>query len=617
MQQKRKEVTLQQQEQREQEKWLVWKLGQVGAWCERELWNMQQMVFAAQQANDLRSALAVGTLNRRQQEVQRSAMQSRASICTELERIRTNLKTIKTALGHIEPLKGTLRRKNTYLSSVLELLKGVRVEWRDRTLEKEMWKDRKALRAQEQQARKAERGRGRDRSRDRSSSSSSSSSSSPRKRDFGGRKWKRALSSSSSSPRRRRRRRSSSSSSSSRSSSSSSRRRPRRSFGGGRKKRAHSSSSSSSSSSNRRTRRSRSDATQGSSAAAPAPGRQAERTLPTRTLPTTLSSCRYFARKGTCPWGEKCHFVHGEDEQRRIRQQLRAKDAEERDERERHDQAKRKREMPAAGESGADAVVKMRGLPYKATRNDILDFFSGLSVPLNGVHLMFNEREQPTGEAYVELASADDRVRAMTKNQQRIGGRYIELFRVGRAEMLADMRYGPQSAVKRAAERGDAPKKDVKPAEKPNAPPAPAYPAVGTSEQGKRARRERLEEEAKEEARKKAKMREKAAAEAKAEAAAEQKERTVPDPAEVAKEEVRPAKKTAGTAARLSDPGKHERLERREEEAKEEAKEEARKKAKMRERAAAEAAAAEERETKGAAGSGLPVRRWMSTWRRR
>ena len=86
---------------------------------------------------------------------------------------------------------------------------------------------------------------------------------------------------------------------------------------------------------------------------------------------------------------------------------------------------------------GADAVVKMRGLPYKVTRNDILDFFPGLSVPLNGVHLMFNEREQPTGEAYVEFSSPEDRERAMTKDRQHIGGRYVELFRVGRGEMLA------------------------------------------------------------------------------------------------------------------------------------------------------------------------------------
>ena len=73
--------------------------------------------------------------------------------------------------------------------------------------------------------------------------------------------------------------------------------------------------------------------------------------------------------------------------------------------------------------SGSDAVVKMRGLPYKVTRNDILDFFSGLSVPLNGVHLMFNEREQPTGEAFVEFASSDDRERALTKDRHHMGGR--------------------------------------------------------------------------------------------------------------------------------------------------------------------------------------------------
>jgi len=69
--------------------------------------------------------------------------------------------------------------------------------------------------------------------------------------------------------------------------------------------------------------------------------------------------------------------------------------------------------MGANGMPGGDTVVKMRGLPYKATRNDVLDFFAGLSVPLHGVHIMFNEREQPTGEAYVDFSGPDDRERAM------------------------------------------------------------------------------------------------------------------------------------------------------------------------------------------------------------
>ena len=76
----------------------------------------------------------------------------------------------------------------------------------------------------------------------------------------------------------------------------------------------------------------------------------------------------------------------------------------------------------------------MRGLPYKVTRNEILEFFTGLSVPLNGIHLMFNDREQPTGEAYVEFSSPDDRERAMAKDRQHMGGRYVELFRVRCAE---------------------------------------------------------------------------------------------------------------------------------------------------------------------------------------
>jgi len=50
---------------------------------------------------------------------------------------------------------------------------------------------------------------------------------------------------------------------------------------------------------------------------------------------------------------------------------------------------------------------------------------------------MFNEREQPTGEAYVEFSSQEDRERAMAKDREHIGGRYVELFRVSRGEMIA------------------------------------------------------------------------------------------------------------------------------------------------------------------------------------
>merc|ERR1719491_1497755 len=88
------------------------------------------------------------------------------------------------------------------------------------------------------------------------------------------------------------------------------------------------------------------------------------------------------------------------------------------------------------GGPGADAVVKMRGLPYKVKVPDVLDFFSpAAQAPLHGVHLMFNDREQPTGEAFVEFASSEERERAMTKDREHMEGRYVELFRVNRGEM--------------------------------------------------------------------------------------------------------------------------------------------------------------------------------------
>ena len=50
---------------------------------------------------------------------------------------------------------------------------------------------------------------------------------------------------------------------------------------------------------------------------------------------------------------------------------------------------------------------------------------------------MFNEREQQTGEAFVEFASSDDRERAMTKDRQHMGGRYAKPCRTPPRPALA------------------------------------------------------------------------------------------------------------------------------------------------------------------------------------
>ncbi|XP_036603394.1 heterogeneous nuclear ribonucleoprotein H-like [Trichosurus vulpecula] len=70
--------------------------------------------------------------------------------------------------------------------------------------------------------------------------------------------------------------------------------------------------------------------------------------------------------------------------------------------------------------------VHMRGLPYRATENDIYNFFS----PLNPVcvHIEIGPDGTVTGEADVEFATHEDAVAAMSKDKANMQGRYEELF---------------------------------------------------------------------------------------------------------------------------------------------------------------------------------------------
>ena len=73
-------------------------------------------------------------------------------------------------------------------------------------------------------------------------------------------------------------------------------------------------------------------------------------------------------------------------------------------------------------------VLKLRGLPFSAGKDDIVDFFKDYVLSEDGVHFVMNSEGRPTGEAFVEFASAEDSRAAMSKDRMTLGSRYIELF---------------------------------------------------------------------------------------------------------------------------------------------------------------------------------------------
>ncbi|KAL0435384.1 UNVERIFIED_CONTAM: Heterogeneous nuclear ribonucleoprotein H3, partial [Sesamum radiatum] len=73
-------------------------------------------------------------------------------------------------------------------------------------------------------------------------------------------------------------------------------------------------------------------------------------------------------------------------------------------------------------------ILRMRGLPFSAGKDDIIDFFKNFMLSEESIHIIFNFEGRPTGEAFVEFASADDAKAALAKDRMTLGSRYIELF---------------------------------------------------------------------------------------------------------------------------------------------------------------------------------------------
>lgn len=78
------------------------------------------------------------------------------------------------------------------------------------------------------------------------------------------------------------------------------------------------------------------------------------------------------------------------------------------------------------GSTPLSHYVHMRGLPFTATGEDIVKFFTPLAV--SKVLLEFGPDGRPSGEADVYFSCHQEAVAAMSRDRMHIGERYIELF---------------------------------------------------------------------------------------------------------------------------------------------------------------------------------------------
>ncbi|WAQ97079.1 HNRH2-like protein [Mya arenaria] len=104
-------------------------------------------------------------------------------------------------------------------------------------------------------------------------------------------------------------------------------------------------------------------------------------------------------------------------------------------------------------------VVRLRGLPWSATNDDIVSFFGpSVNIVPNGVHFTFSGEGRPSGESFVELQSPSDVEAALTRHKDHMGQRYIEVpngimlqeDRMGRATGEAYVQFASSDIAEKA-----------------------------------------------------------------------------------------------------------------------------------------------------------------------
>merc|ERR1712226_1639762 len=86
--------------------------------------------------------------------------------------------------------------------------------------------------------------------------------------------------------------------------------------------------------------------------------------------------------------------------------------------------------LPGHGRPGADHVVKMRGLPFRATESEIREWFRSVAEAQD-ITIQFGDDGRPNGQATATFLTHDEAKKAMTKHKQNMQSRYIELFYEG------------------------------------------------------------------------------------------------------------------------------------------------------------------------------------------
>lgn len=106
--------------------------------------------------------------------------------------------------------------------------------------------------------------------------------------------------------------------------------------------------------------------------------------------------------------------------------------------------------------SPIDAVfgtIKMKGLPFKAKKKHIRDFFAPLKVL--DIRIIKNHQGKPTGCGFVDFSNEKDIKEALKRDRDFIQGRYIELSRVKEEQQLNQETEKNKPWMKKLAAQGE------------------------------------------------------------------------------------------------------------------------------------------------------------------
>lgn len=106
--------------------------------------------------------------------------------------------------------------------------------------------------------------------------------------------------------------------------------------------------------------------------------------------------------------------------------------------------------------SPIDAVfgtIKMKGLPFKAKKKHIRDFFVPLKVL--DIRIIKNHQGKPTGCGFVDFSNEKDIKEALKRDRDFIQGRYIELSRVKEEQQLNQETEKNKPWMKKLAAQGE------------------------------------------------------------------------------------------------------------------------------------------------------------------